>query len=455
MDNRPGSAAASHARCAARKRSVFVSAARSAYYHAIAHRLPGGPGMSRITFGIAAALFLTATSLQGQSEQELIERARRIHDAVITIDTHDDIPFNFAAEIDPCTGSRMQVDLPKMRAGGLDVAFFVVYVGQSPRTPENYVRAQQQAMVKFDAIHRMAKELCPDQIELAFTADDVERIHRSGKLVAAIGIENGFVIGEDLSLLRKYHALGARYMTLAHNGHNDIADSWQPSARNGDSGFEHNGLSPFGEQVVAEMNRLGIMVDVSHISKAAMLHAARISRAPVMASHSSVRAIAGIERNMDDEMMQALAATGGVMHTVALAAFVRNTPPERQQAVQAVRADFGIGGARRVQDLSAEERARYDAALTEIEGRWPAATVQDFVDHIDYAVKLIGIDHVGISSDFDGGGGVVGWNSAAETFNVTLELVRRGYTEEQIRKLWGGNLLRVWRATERVARDMR
>jgi membrane dipeptidase len=416
--------------------------------------------MSRLAAGIAATLVVGAAVLapvqaqsRGAGEQELVERARRIHGAVITIDTHDDIPFNFAAEVDPCTGSRMQVDLPKMRQGGLDVAFFVVYVGQAPRTPENYARAQQQAMVKFNAIHRMAKELCPEQIELAFTPADVERIHRSGKLVAAIGIENGFVIGRDLSLLRKYHELGARYMTLAHNGHNDIADSWQPSARSGDTGFEHNGLSAFGEQVVAEMNRLGIMVDVSHISKAAMLHAARISRAPVMASHSSVRALAGIERNMDDEMMRALAATGGVMQTVALSAFVKDTPPARQQALQALRAEFGIGGERRPQDLSADERARYDAGLTGIERRWPAATLQDFVDHIDYAVKLIGIDHVGISSDFDGGGGVVGWNSAAETFNVTLELVRRGYTEDQIRKLWGGNLLRVWRATERVARE--
>jgi membrane dipeptidase len=383
----------------------------------------------------------------------LVERARAIHDAVITLDTHDDIPFNFAADIDPCTGSRMQVDLPKMRQGGLDVAFFVVYVGQTTRTPENYTRAQDQAMTKFNAIHRMANELCPDQIELAFTAADVERIHGSGKLVAAIGIENGYVIGRDIALLEKYHGLGARYMTLAHNGHNDIADSWQPSARSGDDGFEHNGLSSFGENVVAEMNRLGIMVDVSHISKAAMLHAARISRAPVMASHSSVRALASIERNMDDEMMHALAATGGVMQTVALGAFVKNTPPERQAAVTALRNDFGIGGDRRLQNLTAAERSDYDSRMAAIEARWPGAKLSDFVDHIDYAVKLIGIDHVGISSDFDGGGGVDGWNDASETFNVTLELVRRGYTEDEIRKLWSGNLLRVWRAAERVAAE--
>jgi membrane dipeptidase len=400
------------------------------------------------------ALPALAAPLSAQDDAALIERARLIHDRVIAIDTHDDIPLNFAAEVDPCTGSRMQVDLPKMRQGGLDVGFFVVYVGQSARTPENYARAQEQAMTKFNAIHRMAKELCPDQIGLAMTADDVERIHGSGRLVAAIGIENGFVIGKDIALLKKYHDLGARYMTLAHNGHNDIADSWQPSARSGDTGFEHNGLSAFGEQVVAEMNRLGIMVDVSHISKAAMLHATRVSRAPVIASHSSARALASIERNMDDEMMLALKASGGVMQVVALGQFVKDIPAERQAALTALRNEFALGGERRLQSLSEEERAAYDARAREIEQRWPGATVQDFVDHIDYAVKLIGIDHVGISSDFDGGGGVAGWANAAETFNVTLELVRRGYGEDEIRKIWGGNTLRVWRAAERVAREL-
>jgi membrane dipeptidase len=407
----------------------------------------------RLTAAAALAALLVPTAGSAQ-DADLVERARRIHESVITIDTHDDIPFNFAAEVDPCTGSRMQVDLPKMRQGGLDAGFFIVYVGQSPRTEENYARAQEQAMTKFNAIHRMAKELCPDRIGLAMTAADVERIHGEGRLVAAIGIENGFVIGRDISLLRKYHELGARYMTLAHNGHNDIADSWQPSARSGDTGFEHNGLSKFGEEVVAEMNRLGIMVDVSHISKAAMLHAARISRAPVIASHSSARAVTGTERNMDDEMMHALKATGGVMQVVAFASYVKDTPPERQQAMAALREEFGVSGRQGMDNLNAEDRARYDARLAEIQARWPSASLKDFVDHIDYAVKLIGIDHVGISSDFDGGGGVDGWQSAAETFNVTLELVRRGYTEEQIRKIWGGNVLRVWRENERVAREL-
>jgi membrane dipeptidase len=407
---------------------------------------------------IAAGLVagVAAVPVSAQEDDALLERARRIHDAVITIDTHDDIPGNYAtAEMNPCMGTRMQVDVPKMAAGGLDVAFLIVYVGQTPRTAENYARAQQQALQKFEAIHRLTKDLCPDRIELATTAADVERIHESGRLVAAIGIENGYVIGRDISLLAKYHALGARYMTLAHNGHNDIADSWQPSERSGDQGFEHNGLSEFGEQVVAEMNRLGIMVDVSHISKDAALHAARISRAPIIASHSSARALTSIRRNMDDEMMRALAETGGVMQIVAFAAYVKEQPPERQDAIRALREQLGVtGGRAAMQNLDDAARSRYQQGMAQIDQRWPAASVSDFVDHIDYAVNLIGIDHVGISSDFDGGGGVSGWSNAAETLNVTLELVRRGYSEDDIRKLWGGNLLRVWRATERVAQEM-
>lgn len=409
----------------------------------------------RSSSALLAAAF-AALPVSAQDEATLVERARRIHESVITIDTHDDIPGNYATpEMNPCTGTRMQVDIPKMAQGGLDVAFLIVYVGQTPRTPDNYERAQQQAMQKFNAIHRLTKDLCPDRIGLAMSADDVERIHRSGRLVAAIGIENGYVIGRDISLLEKYHRLGARYMTLAHNGHNDIADSWQPSARSGDEGFEHNGLSEFGEQVVAEMNRLGIMVDVSHISKAAALHAARITRAPIIASHSSARAVTSTERNMDDEMMRALAATGGVMQTVAFASYVKEQPPERQEAIRQLRGELGITGRGGLQNLDDAARALYQARMARIEQRWPSASLSDFVDHVDYAVNLIGIDHVGISSDFDGGGGVTGWSNAAETFNVTLELVRRGYSEEDIRKLWGGNLLRVWRETERVAQESR
>ena len=391
----------------------------------------------------------------GDDEVALMDHAREIHARVPTIDTHVDIPFTFATgEDNPCRLTDRQVDVPKMREGGLDIGFFIVYVGQTERTEENYAKAKADAMTKFEGIHRMANELCPDQIELAYTADDVERIHASGKLVAAIGIENGYVIGKDLSLLRTYHELGARYITLAHGGHNDIADSATPRDNLGDGEAEHGGVSEFGAEVIEEMNRLGILVDVSHISKDAMLDAVRLSRAPVIASHSSVRALADHPRNMDDEQLDALAENGGVIQIVAFQSYVKVQPQERREAIMALREELGLGSWEAMRTMSDETRAEYERRMAEIDEQWPPANVSDFVDHIDYAVERIGIDHVAISSDFDGGGGVVGWNDASETFNVTLELVRRGYTEEEIEKLWSANTLRIWREAERVAAEM-
>ncbi len=388
------------------------------------------------------------------TEDDILARATEIHQRLLTIDTHDDISPNFATdEVDPGAPDGRQVTLPQMRDGGLDAAFFIVYVGQTERTEENYAKVKEDALVKFAAIHRMADTLYPAQIELAYSTADVTRIHESGKLVAVIGIENGYAIGQDLSLLERYHELGARYITLAHGGHNDIADSSTPRDHLDDGPEEHGGISAFGEEVIAEMNRLGIMVDVSHISKNAMLDAARLSRAPVIASHSSTRALADHPRNMDDEQLQALKANGGVMQTVAFDGYVRIPPPEKVAAQSQLREDLGLPP-RGFSTLTPEQREALIQGLAEIDEQWPGATVSDFVDHIDYAVDLIGIDHVGISSDFDGGGGVEGWDNAAETLNVTIELVRRGYTEDDIAKLWSGNVLRVWREVERVAAEM-
>jgi len=401
-----------------------------------------------------ASLFLascTEPEVPDAANAALLAEAEAIHAAVATIDSHDDISFDFATDaVDPLNAPR-QVSLEKMHRGGLDVAFFIVYVGQSERTAENYAKAKADARTKFDAIHRMAEEMYPEQIEIAYSADDVERIREAGKLVAAIGIENGFVLGQDLSLLESYHDLGARYITLAHNGHNDIADSAQHRPQYGDEPTEHDGVSEFGAQVIAEMNRLGIIVDVSHISKAAALDAIRLSRAPVIASHSSVHALAGHPRNMDDETLRALRDRGGVMQTVAFNGYVKIQPAERGEARDALWAEVGIDSPRDLPDLTPDQRQNFDLRSAEIDARWPPANLRDFVDHIDYAVDLIGIDHVGISSDFDGGGGIVGWNDASETLNVTLELVRRGYDQTEIEKLWGGNLLRVWREVEAVA----
>lgn len=391
----------------------------------------------------------SAPQAQSPEDDEAMQndRALAIHEAVMTIDSHDDIPPNFATEaVDPLD-ARRQVNLQKMQAGGMDAAFFIVYVGQTERTPENYAQAQLDAMTKFDAIHRMAEEMYPGLIELAYSADDVARIHAEGKLVAAIGIENGYVIGRDLALLQRYHDLGARYVTLAHNGHNDIADSAQARMDLGDAESEHDGISEFGERVIAEMNRLGIMVDISHVSRASALDAIRLSRAPVIASHSNTLGVTNHPRNMDDETLLALRDNGGVMQATALSVFVKEFTPELQEATSAVLSEYGIANMRGWFTLTDEQQAQATARLEAI----GYADVGDFIDHVDYAVNLIGIDHVGLSSDFDGGGGVLGWWDASETANVTLELVRRGYSEEDIAKLWGGNLLRVWREVEAFA----
>ncbi len=375
-----------------------------------------------------------------------------IHAAALTLDTHVDIDLDYATDaVDPLDAD-LQVNLEKMQAGELDAAFFIVYVGQAERTEENYAQAQADALTKFDAIHRMTDELYPDRIGLAYRAADVERLISEGKLAAAIGIENGYVIGTDLTLLDRYYELGARYMTLVHNGHNAIADSASPSERLGDEPVEHNGVSDFGAAVIRRMNELGIMVDISHASKQTALDAIALSQAPVIASHSSVRALGDHVRNLDDETLLALRANGGVVQIVAFDIYLNVRPPEFFDARRELAQRLGLNGGRvDPDDLDAATRAAYLSGVADIDAQWQPSNVTAFVDHIDHAVELIGIDHVGISSDFGGGGGILGWSDATETPNVTTELVRRGYTATEIDKIWSGNLLRVWREVETVA----
>lgn len=357
---------------------------------------------------VALFVVAAASATAGlQAAEDIEARARAIHQRVFTIDTHSDIELSFAtSEYMPANHAEAQTTLDNMESGGLGGAFFIVYVGQAQRTPENYLKARADALAKFDAIHRLAL-LYPERVGLATTAAEAKAIHAAGKRVAMIGIENGFVMGKDLSVLADFRARGARYMTLVHNGHNDLGDSAQPRSDFGDAGpAEHDGLSPLGEQVVGELNRLGILVDISHVSKQTMLEATRLSKAPVIASHSSVNGVFVHARNMDDEQLAALKENGGVIQLVAFNTYLKQ------------------GG---------------------------KATVSDLVDHIDYAVSKVGIDHVGISSDFGGGGGITGWNNAGETFNVTLELVKRGYSEADIAKIWSGNVLRILEQAEQVA----
>lgn len=377
--------------------------------------------------------------------------AAAVHADTLTLDSHVDIPLRFATDAHDPLDVEAQVNLTRMRRGGLDAAFFIVYVGQAERTTANTARAKADAMTKFTAIRRMTDEMYSDRIGLAESPDELERIVESGRLAAAIGVENGFAIGDDLSLLNQYHALGARYMTLVHNGHNAIADSAQPRPELGDAEAEHAGLSEFGGRVVARMNELGMLVDISHASKAAALDAIRASRAPVIASHSSVNALTDHARNLDDETLRALAENGGVVQIVAFDPYLVSQPPERAEAMAELRERLDVEPPVNPDALPADKRTEYLRRVGEIDERFPPAAIDDLVDHIDYAVDLVGIDHVGISSDFGGGGGIVGWTNAAETPNVTAELVSRGYTPREIEQLWGGNLLRAWREAERVA----
>jgi membrane dipeptidase len=429
-------------------------------------------GSVLLRLSAAAVLFITAlTGLAGAqqaSDSALVAKARAIHDRVIALDTHVDIdPHNFTTD-HPNYTDRLttQVNLPKMLDGGLDAVFFSIFVGQGPLTPEGYQRAYDADMEKFAAVHRLAEQLAPDKIEIAYRADDVARIAAKGKKVALMGVENAYGIGTAITNIKKFYDQGARYMSLAHNGHSQMSDS---NTGERDGVWLYHGLSPLGKQAVAELNRVGIMIDISHPSKESMMQTLALTKAPIIASHSAVRALCDVSRNLDDEQLLALKKNGGVVQMVAFSSYVKQSPPpspERQQALAAVRTEFGLppaagaggggGGGRGagLQSLPAEKRAEYQRRVAQVDSQFPPpprATVKDFVDHIDYAVKLIGVDHVGISSDFDGGGGVDGWSQASETFNVTLELVRRGYTEEQISKMWSGNLLRVMRDVEKVA----
>ena len=385
------------------------------------------------------------------SDADLLNRARAIHARVLTMDTHVDIPPDFGTDTyDPkeAKDGRGQIDLVGMERGGLDAVFFIVYVGQGERNPAGYARAMADAFAKFSAIRRMTDVQYPDTIALARTAADVRRIHGEGRLAALIGIENGHALGRDLEILRTYHDFGARYLGLLHNGHNDLGDSAVPYPRLKDSPAEHGGLTDFGRAAVARANDLGIMVDISHAAMTTALDAIRASRAPVIASHSSVRAVYDHPRNLSDEVLTALGQNGGVAQMVAFDAYLRSTPGEKQAALRALRTEMGIKGFADFQRLSDEKREAYEVRRREIDLEWPKASVKDLADHVDQAVKLVGIDHVGIASDFNGGGGIEGWDNARDTPNVTVELVRRGYGEDAIAQLWGGNLLRVMEAAE-------
>jgi membrane dipeptidase len=339
---------------------------------------------------------------------------RQIHDGLLTIDSHIDIPWPPGPS--PFEDGPRRVDLPKMRRGGIGAGCFAAYIPQGRRDAAGFAAAQERAFAMLRAIRSMGEspgqaggqaETAPARI--ATTVAEIEAARLDGSPAIIPAVENGHAMGETLDHLDRFRALGARYMTLTHNGHNALADSSVPRRDLGDDATLHGGLSNLGRDAIARMNRLGMMVDVSHTSKAAMLQAIAVSNTPVIATHSSVRVLCDHPRNLDDEQLDALAASGGVVQVTLVSFFLKAGKKE-----------------------------------TEV-------TLGDFIDHIDYAVQRMGIAHVGIGSDFDGGGGVVGWRDAGESANVTAELLRRGYDRPAIAALWGGNFLRLLRLAEEKA----
>lgn len=396
---------------------------------------------------------LTALSVVAQDDAALLKKAKKIHEKAFTVDTHADTPmllsrggFDITKDNDART-TNSKVDYPRMKRGGLDAIFFAVYLGQGPRTPEAHEAAQKRALSIFDAVNTTLKQTS-ELAELATTPEDAYRIGKTGKRVIFIGVENGYAMGHDLPMLQKFYDLGARYMTLCHSSNNDICDSSTDP-----KGAEYQGLSPLGEQVVKEMNRLGMIIDVSHVSDSTFYDVIRLSKVPVVATHSGAKAICNHPRNLTDDMLKALAKNGGVIQLNLLSDYIKTIPPspEREGALKELYAKYSIKDRRGMMALPEAEQQKARADFMELNKKYPIqlATVKDAVDHIDHIVKVIGIDHVGMGADFDGGGALADCFDVSQYENMTIELVRRSYSKKDIEKIWSGNFFRVMKAVEK------
>ncbi|MBR8538180.1 dipeptidase [Carboxylicivirga sediminis] len=395
------------------------------------------------------ALGIVCLLLTGLSSCELKPAdALEAHRQAITIDTHVDTPMRFLRDTFDIGKEHQapssRVDLPRMEKGGLDAIFFAIFTGQRQRTDENNTLAYQMAHEMIDSTEKAVK--ANSQIaELAYTAEDAIRLEQAGKRAIYLGMENGFPLNKEASRVEEFYNRGVRYITLSHTKNNDICDSSTDK-----EGPEHDGLSPFGNEVVKEMNRLGMIIDVSHISDKAFYDVMDQSTAPVIASHSSVRAICDHPRNMDDSMIKLLAAKGGVIQICILGAYIQ---PEDTTSLNYLKHEELRIKYNNWNYSSDEQRKQAWAEWRAIDEHYPPLlpSIADAVDHIDYVVKLVGIDYVGIGSDFDGGGGLSDCVDVADFPKITEELVKRGYTETDIAKIWGGNFLRVFRQVEAAA----
>ena len=389
-----------------------------------------------------------------ETESELIERALLIHKKVLTLDTHADTPlrmiepgFSMSDRHDPNeTGSK--VDYPRMIEGGLDAIFFAAFVAQDIRNDKGNFRAKNLCVQMIDSILSSIQQNS-DVVGLALNPEDAYSLEKEGKRAIYIGIENGYPIGEDLSNIETYHKKGVRYITLVHSSNNDLADSATDPA-----GPEHNGISEFGSKVVKEMNRLGIMVDVSHGSDAVFYDAIKISKAPIIATHSNARSVTNHKRNMTDDMLKLIAKNGGVVQLTMLSNYLRDPVPNI--TAEKLKKEL-LSSIKPVDQMTTLEKETMRKRLNEIDDNYPIApaNLKNVVDHIDHIVNVAGIDHVGIGCDFDGGGGIDGVFDVSQVMNITIELVKRGYNEDQIAKIWGGNLIRVFSEVQTIARKIK
>ena len=371
-----------------------------------------------------------------------------IHSKALVIDTHTDTPtllvqkgINISQRL---SAPDNRVDFPRLREGEVDAIFFGLFTSQHERTDENYKNAYKFAQQMIDATLAQLKKT--DLAELATNSSDVRRISKKGKTAIYFGMENGFPLAKDISRIEEFYKRGVRYITLSHSLNNDICDSSTDPR-----GPEHNGLSDFGKQVVAEMNHLGMIIDVSHISDKAFYDVLALSKAPVMASHSSVRAICNHPRNLSDDMIRKLAEKRGVIQICILGDYIREVDKTSMNYIKtdALRKKYNNWIYK-----NEKERKAADDEWDAIQRDYPPIqrTIAEAVDHIDYVVKLVGVDYVGIGSDFDGGGGLADCPDVASFPKITDELIRRGYTSKEIEKIWGGNFLRVFKAVERYSK---
>lgn len=387
------------------------------------------------------ALFFAVSSQSQNNYENLIQKAGDYHRSFVTLDSHADTPlwflrenYNFG-ERHHAGKSSNKIDLPRMDEGGLDAVFLAAFVGQGNRTDEGHQKAYQQAHQLIDSIETVAARHA-EIAEIATTPQDAKRLKKEGKKALYIGMENGYPLNRHLRRIKEFYNRGVRYITLSHTKNNEICDSSTDT-------LEHGGLSHFGEKVVKEMNRLGIMIDVSHISDSAFYDVIRLTKTPIIASHSNARALRDHPRNLSDKMLKAIAENNGVVQVCVLSDYVKEMPPnpERDSAMKLLRKKYNG-----FSDLTEEEQAAARRQWQAINQKYPApmAHLTDLADHIDHIVKVAGIEHVGIGTDFDGGGALNGVFDSSELKNITVELIRRGYSREDIKKIWSGNFLRVF-----------